>query len=149
MNFTTFLGKLETLQKSIGITSPVASQVKRVYWGAPPQAVTDLPCIINDMTENERNLGFGTRDQRVTVSVQCLVAKALAEDARSSLLATAFWFAAKDKFDADLTIGGTVALAHFRGGEPTVPVLLVVGGQAYVGFDAVLEIQDIENFTFG
>jgi len=149
VNFTTFQTNLTTLQNGIAITAPVALQVKRTYWGAPPVAITDLPCVINTLTESERDLGFGTRDQKVTVSVQLLVAKALVEDTRSSLLATAFWFAAKNRFDSDLTIGGAVSLSRLLGAQPTVPVLLVVGGQAYVGFDAVLEIQDAENFTFG
>jgi len=149
VNFTTFQTNLATLQNGIAITAPIALQVKRSYWGAPPQAITDLPCIINDMTESERDLGFGTRDQHLRVNVQCLVAKATVEDARSSLLATAFWFAAKNRFDSDLTIGGSVSLTRLLGAEPTVPVILMHAGQAYFGFNAYLDIIDAENFTFG
>ena len=148
MNFDTFWSKLETLEKGIKITSPATLQVKRAYWGAPPQAITDLPCVINALSEPDRVLGFGTRDQALQVQVQLLVARATVEDTRSSLNATAFWFAAKDAFDADITLGGTVVFSTLKGGTPTVPVILQHGGQAYIGFDAVLQIQDFETFEF-
>jgi hypothetical protein len=151
MNFTTFWTKLQALEKGIAITSPVAKQVKAAYWGGPNQAfdVGDLPCVINALAEPDRSIGFGTRDQRLRVNVQLLAAKATVEDAQSSLIATAFWFAAKDKFDEDITVGGTVSLSVLKGFDPTVPVILQHAGQAYIGFSAVLEIQDVEEFTFG
>ena len=149
MNFTTFRTNLEALEKSIAVTSPTSAQVKRVYWGAVPKAITDLPAVINALSETDRTIGYGLRDQRLRVNVQMLVAKALAEDERSSLLATALWFAAKDKFDADITIGGSVSLSVLQGADPTVPVILTHAGEAYIGFNAVLEIQDVEEFTFG
>ena len=149
MNFMEFWDNLETMEKSIAITSPVVTQVKRAYWGAPMGELNDLPCVINAMAEPDRALGFGTRDQRLRVNVQLIVAKATVEDQRSSLIATAFWFAAKDVFDSDLTIGDTVSLSTFNGANPTVPVILAHGGQRYIGFSAILEIQDAENFSFG
>ena len=149
MNFTSFRTALEALEKSIAITSPAIKQVKRVYWGAPPNAITDLPCVVNALSESDRQLGFGSRDQRLKISVQLLAAKALADDAQSSIIATAMWFAAKDAFDADLTISGTVSLSVLQGNDPTAPVLLNVGGIMYYGFDATLEVQDYEAFTFG
>jgi hypothetical protein len=148
VNFTTFLTQLNIVQNAIAITSPITTQVKRSYYGAPPEAMPDLPCIINSLSETERILGFGSREQTVRINVQLLAARATVEDTRSALIATAFWFAAKDRFDANISIGGTVPWSTLRGVEPTVPVILTHGGQAYIGFNAVLEIQDIENFTF-
>ncbi len=149
MNFTTFRTNLETLEKTIAITSPVAMQVKKAYWGAPQQEIADLPCVINALAEPERTIGFGSRDQRLRVNVQLMVARATVENERSSLIATAFWFAAKDAFDKDITFSGAVSLSVLRGADPTVPVILTHGGQSYIGFNAVLEIQDVEDFTFG
>lgn len=149
MNFTTFWTAIETLEKSIAITGPVPMQVKRAFWGAPSQDINDLPCFINAMSEPERSLGFGNqRNQRVRISIQLLVSKSPVDNAQSSLLATAFWYAAKNAFDRDRKIGDTVALSTFRGEEPTVPVLLQHGGHQYIGFNAVLEIHDVEQFEF-
>lgn len=149
MNFDTFWTKLETLEKGIQITSPVSLQVKRAYWGGPPTAPGELPCIINAMSEPNRVLGFGAREQSLQIVVQCLCAKATVEDERSSRIATAFWQAAKNAFDGDQTIGGTVSLSVLKGAVPTVPVILQHAGIAYIGFNAVLEILDVEQFTFG
>lgn len=148
MNFTTFKTKLDILEKSIAITSPAITSVKRVYWGAPAGSVLELPCIFNALTEPERTLGFGSREQGPRITVQCLVQKATIEDEAASLRATALWYAAKDKFDKDYTITGTVSFATLKGGNPTVPVILTHAGEAYIGFDAVLEILDAESFTF-
>lgn len=149
MNFTTFWTKLEALEKTIAIASPVSKQVLRAHWGTPGQNITDLPVIVNTLSEPDRVLGFGSRDQKLRITVQCLVARATVEDTRSSLIATSFWFAAKDAFDEDVTIGSTVSFSTLRGGDPTVPVILQHGGQAFIGFNAVLDIQDVEEFTFG
>lgn len=149
MNFTTFWTKLEALEKTIAITSPVTLQVKRAYWGAPQQEITDLPCVINALSETDRTLGFGSRDQNLRINVQLLVASATVENTHNALKATSFWFAAKDAFDKDITIGSTVSFSTLRGAEPTVPVILTHGGMAYIGFNAYLDIQDLENFTFG
>lgn len=149
MNFDNFLSALEELERSISVTSPVAATVKRAYWGAPPQSMTDLPCAINALSEPERTLGFGSREQRLRIQVQVLVGPATGDTSRQSRLATALWFAAKDVFDRDPTIGGTVSFSTLRGGEPTVPVLLQHAGQAYIGLNAYLEIQDAEAFEFG
>ena len=148
MNFDTFLTKLTALEKSIKITSPVTTQVKRVYWGAPPQSLADLPCVVNALTESDRTLGFGSRDQGLAVNVQCMVAKARVEDERSARIATAMWYAAKDAFDRDTTIDGSVAFSTLRGGSPTVPVILAHAGEAYIGFSAVLTVHDVEAFDF-
>ncbi len=148
MNFSTFKTKLDALQKTIAITSPVSVAVKRVYWGAPAGSVMELPCIFNALTEPDRTLGFGSREQGPRITVQCLVQKATIEDEAASLRATALWYAAKDKFDKDYTIGGTVSFATLKGGNPTVPVILTHAGEAYIGFDAVLEILDVTSFTF-
>ncbi len=149
MNFSSFWTKLLALEKAIKITSPTTLQVKNAYWGATPQAITDLPCIINALTESDRTIGFGSRVQGPRVNVQLLAARAGAEDAQSTQIATAFWFAAKDKFDGDTTIGGTVSLSVLRGAEPTVPVILQHAGGAFIGFNAYLEIIDAEAFSFG
>ena len=55
------------------------------------------------------------------------------------MLATAMWFATLDKFDANQTLDGTVALSVLKGQDPTVPVILQWAGQMYIGFSAVLE----------
>ncbi len=145
MNFDLFLDKLNALEKTISITSPVAMQVKRVYWGAPSDAISDLPCIINALAEPDRTLGMANRrEERYRINVQLLAARATPEDERSSRIATALWFAAKDVFDADPSIGGTVTFAVLRGANPTAPVLLQHGGQAYIGFDGFLEVQHVE-----
>ena len=145
MNFDLFLDKLIALEKTISITSPVALQVRRAYFGAPADAITDLPCIINSLAETDRTLGLaGRREETYRINVQLLAAKATPEDERSSRIAAAFWFAAKDVFDADTTIGGTVLFSTLRGANPTVPVLLQHGGMAYIGFDGFLEVQNIE-----
>jgi hypothetical protein len=148
MNFTNFWTKLEALEKTIAITSPVTLTVKKAHWGTPGQSITDLPVIVNTMSEPDRILGFGSRDQRLRIGIQCLVARTPVEDERSSTIATALWYAAKDKFDKDITITGTVSFSTLKGGDPTVPVLLQHGGQAYIGFNAVLEVHDFEGFTF-
>ena len=148
MNLTSFLSALDTLEKTIAITAPVALSIKRTYWGAPSSALPDLPCIVNAMSEPERILGFGSREQQVHINVQLFAARADIEDAQSALIATAFWFAAKDIFDKSTSIGGTVAWSTLRGGDPTVPVILAHAGQAYIGFSAMLDIQDVEAFTF-
>lgn len=149
MEFNTFWTALQNLQKSIAITSPVKTQVKAAYWGAPAsKAIVDLPCIINALAETDRTLGFGSRDQKMRINVQLMAAKATVEDDRSSVIATALWFAAKDAFDANYTLGGNVSFATLQGADPTVPVLLAHGGQAYIGFNAILEIQAFEGFTF-
>jgi len=151
MNFINFWTALETLEKSIAVTSPSSAKVKAAYWGGPSQSysVPDLPCVINTLSEPERVLGFGSRDQGMRVTVQMLVADATKDDPEASMLATAMWFATVDKFDADQTIGGTVALSSLKGQDPTVPVILQWAGQAYIGFSAVLDVKDVEDFTFG
>jgi len=148
MDFNTFWTELVTLEKKIKIISPVKSAVMAAYWGAPSKALSALPIIINTLSETERALGFGSRNQRLRISVQLLAARATVEDERSSQTATALWFAAKDIFDKDVTIGGTVSFSTLRGGEPTVPVILTHAGQAYIGFNAFLEIHDVEAFEF-
>lgn len=146
MTFQAFWAALQSLEQSIAITSPVAMQVKRAYWGAPTGQALDLPCVINALSEPERTIGLGgRRHERMTVTVQLLAARATPEDERSSIIATEFWQAAKGAFDADATIGGTVMHAVLRGGSPTVPVVLQHAGQAYIGFDAALEIQDVRS----
>ena len=145
MNFDAFLDKLILLEKTISIASPITSTVKRVYFGAPANAITDLPCIINALAEPDRTLGMGSRcEEKYRINVQLLVARATPEDERSSRIATAFWFSAKDVFDADKTIGDTVMFSTLRGANPTVPVILQHGGMAYIGFDGFLEVQNIE-----
>ena len=148
MNFNTFWTNLQALEKTIAITAPVAKTVKVAYWGAPPQTLNDLPCIINAMAEPERTLGFGSREQRLRINVQLMVEKATVEDQRNSLIATAVWFAAKDVFDRDTTIGGAVSFSTLRGADPTVPVILTHAGIAYFGFNAYLDIMDFRGFTF-
>lgn len=148
MNFTAFRAALEVLEESIVITNPVSAKVKRAYWGATSEAMSDLPCVINAWTESERTLGFGGREQKGRVNVQLLVAKAMAENTRSALIATAFWFATKDIFDKNTNIGGTISWSTIRGGEPTVPVILTHAGQAYIGFNAYLDIQSVGEFDF-
>ncbi len=149
MNFTTFWTALETLEKSIKITSPVSLQIKRAYWGGPAKSITDLPCVINALSEADRVLGFGGRDQRLRINVQLLAAKATIEDERSSLIATAFWYAAKDAFDRDNKIGSTASFSTLRGSDPTVPVILTHAGDHFIGFNAYLDIQSVEAFDFG
>jgi len=145
MNFDVFLDRLIALEKTIGITSPVAATVKRVYFGAPANSISDLPCVINTLAEPERTLGMaGRREERYRINIQLLVARAAPEDERSSRIAAAFWFAAKNAFDADTSIGGTVMFSTLRGANPTVPVILQHGGQAYIGFDAFLDVRSIE-----
>src|SRR5690554_55398 len=148
MDFNTFWNNLRTLEKEISITSPVAKTVKNAYWGTPPKAVGSLPAVINTLSEADRTLGFGSRDQRIQVNVQLLVAKATVEDERSCMIATAFWFASKDAFDKDYNLGGSVSMATLVGADPTVPVILVHAGQAYIGFNAVLTLQAVEGFEF-
>jgi len=70
------------------------------------------------------------------------------EDTQSALIATAFWFAAKDIFDKATSIGGTVAWSTLQGLDPTVPVILTHAGQAYIGFSGILQIQDVHDFTY-
>lgn len=145
MNIDLFIERLSVIQQAISIASPVTLTVKRSYWGGPVGAIGDLPAIINTLAEPDRTLGMGVRrEARYRVTVQLLAARATPEDMRSSRIATAFWFAAKAAFDADRTIGGTVTHAALQGANPTVPVLLQHAGQAYIGFDAVLDIQNIE-----
>ena len=122
--------------------------VIRAFWGGPPEAIKDLPCVINALSEPGRVLEFGSRDQVMRVSVQLLAAKARVEDTRSAEIATAFWFAAKDAFDGDYNLTGTVSFMTLRGADPTVPVILQHGGQAYIGFNAYLDIQVNEAFAF-
>ena len=148
MNFVAFREKLFTLEKSIAITEPVALQVKRAYWGAPGEAISDLPAVINTLVINNRVLGFGSRRQSVRINIQLLATKARAEDTRSYDIATRFWFAALDAFDGDHTIGGSVPLATLQGADPTVPVLLTHADIAYIGFSGYIELNDIEAFTF-
>ena len=75
MNFTNFWTALETLEKAIAVTSPSVKRVKAAYWGGPSQsfAPPDLPCVINSLSESNRTLGFGSRDQGLRVNVQMLV----------------------------------------------------------------------------
>lgn len=144
MNIDDFIDALLTLEKTIAITSPVASQVKAAYWGAPVGGIPDLPCMINAWTEPERELGFGGLTvERPRVQVQLLAASAQVEDERSSRIATAFWFAAKTAFDADRDIDDTAGITVLVGADPTVPVLLTHGGQAYIGFNAFLDIEEV------
>jgi len=146
--FDAFWTALKTLEESIAITSPVAMQVKRAYWGAPAQAVTDLPSVINALNASEREFGAGTRDQTLTINIQLLAARATVEDERSSRIATEFWFATQDRFDSDPRIGGTVTWSVLQGASPTVPVILQHAGQAYIGFDAVLTVHIAGAFEF-
>lgn len=144
MNFTQFLDRLNALQLTISITTPIAANVRHCYWGAPAGAIAHLPAIINDMAETERSVGMGMRGEaRYRIGVQLLAARATPEDLRSSIIATQFWFAAKQVFDANPTISGSVTHAILRGANPTVPVLVQHGGQAYIGFDATLDIQHV------
>lgn len=147
MNFDAFLTALNNIQRSIAITSPVSQTIRRTHWGPPAGTVNELPCIINIMSETDRTLGMARRRESVyRISVQALIARATPEDERSGRIATAFWFAAKTAFDSDSTIGGTVTHARLVGAHPTVPVILQHAGQAYIGFDATLEIQQVEVF---
>lgn len=149
MNFTAFWNNLKALEESIAITSPVMKKVHIAYWGAPYQSQEpELPCFVNALSEPDRVIGFGNRDQRFRISVQLLVAKATVEDPQSSMIATAFWFAAKDAFDYDITFGDTVNISVLKGSDPTVPVILQHGGAAYIGFNAILEIQSVEDMDF-
>jgi len=144
LNFDLFLDRLFTLQRSITITSPVNLTVRRAYWGAPSENITDLPCFINTLSETERVLGMGTRrEEQIRINMQLLAARARPEDERSSRIASAFWFAAKNVFDADTTIGGSVVFSTLQGANPTVPVLLQHSNTAYIGFDAVLVVTNI------
>jgi len=144
MNIDQFIANLQTLQNSINIVAPHPTSVKRSYWGAPSAAISDMPAFINTLSDTERALGMGTRmEGRVRVTVQLLVARATTEDERSSRLATSLWFAAKQAFDNDRTIGGTVLFSTLQGASTTVPVLLQHGGQAYIGFDAYLDAMVI------
>ncbi len=148
MNFSTFNTELQKLEKTIKITSPVTKQVQRVYWGAPPAVINDLPAIINTLTEPERVLGFGSRAQNMRIIVQLLAAKARPEDTTAGEIATALWFAARDVFDKAYTISGTTSFATLQGADPTVPVILTHADMAYVGFNAYLIIKDVEAFAF-
>ncbi len=147
MIFTEFWEKLSELQNSISITQPIATQVKKSYWGTPAGALL-LPCAINALAEPERIMGFGSRDQRIRINVQLLVQSAQSQPERTCLIATALWFAAKDAFDGDVTLGGAVPLSTLRGADPTVPVILTHAGQAYIGFNAFLDIHAVEAFEF-
>lgn len=145
MNFAAFWNALRTLQNSIAIVTPVTMKVKRSYWGAPSSMMTDLPAIINAMTDANRMLGLGVRRQeRYQITVQLLAGLATPEDERTAHIATEFWFAAKDRFDADPTLGGVVVQATLQGATPTVPVVLTHGGKGYIGFDALLDILHVE-----
>lgn len=153
MNFNEFWTNLKKLEESISIQSPIPLRVVKAYWGAPPQAITDLPAMINGLCEPDRTLGFGSREERMRINIQLLAARARVEDEQSSLIATAFWYAAKDIFDRDPTLNGTVSFATLkgvdpRGYDPTVPVILAHGGQAYIGFNAALDIHSFEPFQF-
>jgi len=145
LNFDQFLDALFALERTISITSPVAMTVRRTYWGAPTDSITDLPCIINTLAETDRTLGMGTRrEENFRIIIQFLAVRAMPEDERSSRIATAFWFAAKNAFDANTTISGTVTFSTLRGADSTVPVILQHGGLAYVGFDGFLEAQNVQ-----
>lgn len=146
MNFAAFLTRLQALQASIAITAPVALSVRRSYWGAPAGDISDLPAVINVLSEPERALGMGgRREAQYRIGVQLLAARATPDDERHSRIATEFWFAAKERFDADPTLQGTVTWAVLQGGNPTVPVILQHGGQAYIGFDAQLMVHVISS----
>ena len=148
MNFATFKTNLEALLESIEIASPVSLRIKKAHCGALPRALS-LPTARWDLTDNQRVVGFGSRDQRYRVDIQVLISEMGAEDEHSSLKAYEFWSAAKDVFDGDITIGGSVSMSTLQGGSPTAPIKLEHNGKAYVGFSAYLDIQDVEDFTFG
>ncbi len=148
MDFSAFNTQLQIIEKSIKITSPVTLQVKRAYWGAPAGAINDLPAVINTLTEPDRVLGFGSRQQSMRIVVQLLAARARVEDERAAEIATALWFAARDAFDKAHTINGTTTFATLQGAEPTVPVILTHADIAYIGFNAYLTIKDVEAFVF-
>ncbi|MDD2252675.1 MAG: hypothetical protein PHQ10_06910 [Dehalococcoidales bacterium] len=149
MDFSTFKTNLGTLVKAVKITTPATVQINRFFWGAPTQAVTDLPAVIGALTESERTLGFGSREQMVRINLQVMVAKASPDNTKNADIATALWFAFKDTFDKSATVNGAVAWSTLRGGDPTVPVILTHAGQAYIGFNSYLDIQDYEGFDFG
>lgn len=146
MNFALFLEKLEELEKTIAITSPVNSRVRAVYTGAPGETLTTLPCVINTFSETQRDVGFGGRDETLLVNIQLMATRS--PNVNASMAAAALWFAAKDVFDADRTIGGTVAVSTLRSSDPGFPVLLTHGGATYIGFSAVLEVRVAEELTF-
>ena len=148
MIFSTFWTQLKTIEEAITITSPVSLKVKKAYWGAPALALPDHPAIFNTLTEPDRILNFGSRDQRMSIDIQLLVNVAPSEVERTSEIATAFWFAAKDAFDKNTTINSTVSFSTLRGGNPTVPVILTHAGIAYIGFSGTLDIHDARKFTF-
>jgi len=155
MKFADFWKALQNLEKSISIDSPTKISIKRAYWGAPQNELNELPCAINVMSEPDRSVGFGGgRNQKLQIHIHVAVAKASVENEHSSMTTTALWFAAKDAFDRDRTIGGTVSLSLLRGGgsnvapQPVAPVILQHGGQAYIGFSAVLDVQDASKIEF-
>lgn len=153
MIFNEFWDNLKRIEEGITIHKPVPLKIVKAYWGAPPQAIPDVPVMLNGLCEPERTLGFRSREARMRINIQLLAARARVEDDRSSLIATAFWFAAKDIFDKDPTIGGTVSFATLkgvdpRGYDPTVPVILSHSGQAYIGFNAALDMHVFEDFKF-
>lgn len=149
MNFSNFKDELHKLQKSISISTPVSQQVQEAHWGAVPKSVTGMPIFINNLTETGRQLGFGQRTTDIRVNMQLFVATSRTEEERASEIATNFWFAAKDVFDGDTTINDTVCFSVLQGADPTVPVLFEHGGQAYIGFNAFLNITDNEGFSLG
>jgi hypothetical protein len=148
MNYSTFKTKLLAIETGISITSPTSMTIKRAYWGVPDGSIVELPTVINSMSETDRILGFGSRDQMLRIVINAFVAKVQTENETSCDIATAFWFAMKDAFDGDHTITDTVSMATLRGAEPTVPVLLNYAGQAYIGINAYLDIQQAEAFSF-
>ena len=149
MIFIKFLKQLEIITKTIKIGKPVNLQVKRLYWGAPTQTIADLPAVIATMTEPERTLGFGSREQIIRVNLQLMVGKSMPDNSTLAEAATVLWFAAKRVFDKNTSINGTVEWSTLRGADPTVPVILQHSGYTYIGFNSYLDILAYGAFDFG
>lgn len=141
------LDRITEIQKAISIDDPMRVDIQAAYKLVPPASVQlpDLPCFLNTWTLVGMETNPEMRTLRYQVSMQCVVARATVEDDISADIATALFEQALDDFGHDIALAGTVTIAIMRGGDPTL--VIIERGQAYIGWQAILDIQITTAFT--
>lgn len=150
MSIRAALTRITAIQAGLSITDPLTLAVKRAYrFGpAPYAALPDLPCWTNSFAHDRTEVGVGMRVLHYVVRMQFAAAQATVEDDRASDIAAAFYQAALDAFCQDVDLADNVTMSTPRGGEGGVPAIIDRGGQKYVGFEMLLDVQITESFAW-
>lgn len=132
------------LQASLTVSEPDNYSVTKVYrYFLDPQYELSGPRVfMNEWTFKPVDFSrmMALRELEYAIRMQFMAAEAIADAARTTLVAEAFWEATMNLFCQNVGLKGTATRALLRGAEPTIG-LIVRGGKAYIGFEAYLDVQ--------